>query len=224
MGLPRNNLLFGFGPKLDEYQKIYVDSIFNNQLTIVNAPAGTGKTTLAVACAKIIGMDLLYVFAPVEENKMGFRPGTQMEKEGNYLGPLQSALLEIGENPMNCLYNEDRATDPKMGKETMRLVKEGSIWVYAKSHIFARGTNIKNKFLIIDEAQNFTKCELKKLLTRVHDDVRIVMSGHLGQCDINPSASGFAEYIEFFRNKDYCQICELKKNFRGKLATDADQC
>ena len=54
MGLPKDNMLFGFAEKLTEEQRIYVDSIFDNQLTVVNAKAGTGKTTLAVACAKLL--------------------------------------------------------------------------------------------------------------------------------------------------------------------------
>jgi phosphate starvation-inducible PhoH-like protein len=59
MPLPKNSLLFGFKSKLTDEQKIYVDSIFDNQMTIVNAQSGTGKTTLAVACAKIIGKPLV---------------------------------------------------------------------------------------------------------------------------------------------------------------------
>ena len=62
MPLPNGNLLFGFEPKLTDEQRIYVDSIFDNQLTIVNAKAGTDKTTLAVACAAVIGKPLTYIY------------------------------------------------------------------------------------------------------------------------------------------------------------------
>src|SRR5699024_5228185 len=93
----------------------------------------------------------------------------------------------------------------------------------AKSHVFARGTNIKDKFLIVDEVQNFTKSELRKLLTRVHDSCRVVLIGHTGQIDLDrPQDSGFAPYIEHFKNKDYAKVCELNWNFRGVLANDAD--
>ena len=77
MPLPEDNLLYGFAPKLTDEQRRYVDSIFDNQLTIVNAKAGTGKTTIAVACAAVIGKPLTYIFAPVAERTMGFRPGSQ---------------------------------------------------------------------------------------------------------------------------------------------------
>lgn len=213
MPLPKNNLLFGFAPKLTDEQRKYVDSIFDNQLTIVNARSGTGKTTLAVACAKIIGKPLIYVFSPVEEKRMGFRPGTQQDKEREYYQPLIDALLKINEVPAKVLYDE----------ENVDAMKAGNVWVYAKSHIFARGTNIEDCTVIIDECQNFTRGELKKLLTRIHDNCTVIMIGHDGQCDLpDASKSGFVPYIEHFANENYAETVELTKNFRGRLAQKAD--
>lgn len=214
MGLPKDNMLFGFAPKLTDEQRVYVDSIFDNQLTMVNARSGTGKTTLAVACAKIIGKPLVYIFAPVEEGVMGFRPGTQSEKEREYLQPLKDALLEIGENPTQVIYDDDN----------IDVMRAGHVWVYPKSHIFARGTNIKDSVVIIAEAQNFTKGELRKVLTRLHDDCTIIVEGHTGQCDLDdPKTSGFAPYIAHFADKPYAKACALNWNFRGRLANDADE-
>ena len=223
MPLPKNNLLFGFATKLTDEQRQYVNSIFDHQLTIVDAPAGTGKTTLAVACAKIIGMKLVYVFSPVEEQSLGYRPGTTAEKCADYLSPLHSALIEIDENPSMAIYNEDLANDPGRNREIMRLVKEDKIWVYPKSHTFVRGSNIKGRTVIIDEAQNYTQSELKKVLTRIHDDCKVIIIGHNGQCDLkNHCNSGFQAYIDLFSEKPYAKVCKLTKNFRGQLATDAD--
>jgi phosphate starvation-inducible protein PhoH and related proteins len=214
MPLPEHNLLFGFEPKLTDEQREYVDSIFDNQMTIVNAKSGTGKTTLAVACAKIIGQPLVYVFSPVEEKKMGFRPGTQQDKEAEYLQPLKDALLKINEVPARVLFDE----------ENVDALKAGHVWVFAKSHIFARGTNIEDCTVIIDEVQNYTRSELKKLLTRIHDSCTVIMIGHEGQIDLDkPEKSGFVPYIEHFRNEPYCKIVELSVNFRGRLAQKADE-
>jgi phosphate starvation-inducible protein PhoH len=214
MPLPKNNMLFGFAPKLTDEQRKYVDSIFDNQFTIVNARSGTGKTTLAVACAKIIGKPLLYVFSPVEEKRMGFRPGSQQDKEREYYQPLIDALLKIGEVPAKVLYDE----------ENMDAMKAGTVWVTAKSHIFARGTNIEDCTIIIDESQNFTRGELKKLLTRIHDNTTVIMIGHDGQCDLpDASKSGFVPYIGHFANEPYVGIHHLTKNFRGPLAQKADE-
>lgn len=214
MPLPKDNMLFGYADKLTSEQKKYVDSMFDNQLTIVNSKSGTGKTTLAVGVAKVLQMDLLYVFSPVEENSLGFSPGSVEQKEEKYFQPLKDALIEINEQPDKVIALESNIEN----------IKNGNTWVEAKSHVFARGTNIKDKFVIIDEAQNFTKPELRKLLTRIHDSCRVVIIGHTGQIDLDrPQDSGFAPYIEHFKDEDYCNVCELSVNFRGVLASKADE-
>jgi phosphate starvation-inducible PhoH-like protein len=212
MALPKESELF-YGLKLTEEQREYVDSIFDKQLTIVNAKAGTGKTTLAVGAAKIIGKPLYYIFAPVEEDALGYTPGDVEEKEAKYIQPLLDALKEIKEDHRFALHREEHPDHiNKMA------------WVYAKSHVFARGTNIKNATVIIDEAQNFTRGDLKKVLTRIHDNCQVIVIGHDGQCDLDDrSKSGFVPYIEHFRVKDYCEIIYLTKNFRGRLARHADE-
>jgi phosphate starvation-inducible PhoH-like protein len=213
MPLHGNNLFFGLAPTMTQEQRVYVDSILDRQLTIVNAKSGTGKTTLAVGAAKLIGKPLVYVFSPVEEGRMGFRPGTQKDKESAYITPLTDALYEINEDPAKCIFDPENA----------EAQKRGTAWVYPMSHIFARGVNMKDKTVIIDEAQNFTRGELKKILTRIHDTCKVVIIGHEAQCDLKqPEKSGFADYIEHFRNEPYVNICELTVNFRGKLAQKAD--
>ncbi|MED4883888.1 PhoH family protein [Bacillus smithii] len=215
MPLPKDNLFFGYANKLTKEQKEYVDSIFDNQFTIVNAKAGTGKTTLAVMAAKVLQRELIYVFSPVEEKSLGYTPGTVEEKEEKYIVPLKDALLEMNEDPSKAIISEEKIDN----------LKNGNAWVKAMSHVFARGTNIKgNKILIIDEAQNFTRGELKKILTRVHDEVKVVMIGHDGQIDLkDPKKSGFIPYLEHFKNEPYAKVCTLTKNFRGHLANHADE-
>lgn len=224
MPLPQSAELF-YGLPLTEEQQAYADSIFDKRLTIVNARSGSGKTTVAVGCAKImheqakrngnpLGKPLLYIFAPVQEKTMGFRPGNQEEKEVEYLQPLKDALVEIDENPLQVLLSNDMLTGKLNGD---------SVWVEAKSHVFARGTNIKGKTVIIDEAQNFTRGELKKILTRIHDDCTVIIIGHTGQIDLpKEDTSGFEPYMRYFSKKHYCNTLELTKNFRGELAQDAD--
>ncbi|WP_440110328.1 PhoH family protein [Paenibacillus sp. QZ-Y1] len=214
MPLPKGNLLFGYAPKLTDEQKDYVDSMFDNRVTITNSRAGTGKTTLAVAVAKVLKMDLLYIFSPVEENKIGFTPGTVQEKESKYITPLKDALMKINEDPSRVIVSDDN----------MMNVKNGTAWVTPMSHIFARGINLEDKFIIIDEAQNFTKHELKKILTRISDSCVVVVIGHDKQCDlVDKSKSGFVPYLEFLKDEEYIKVCNLTHNFRGKLATKADQ-
>ena len=179
----------------------------------MNAKAGTGKTTLAVAAAAVLGKPIVYTFAPVQEGSLGFTPGTQEEKEAKYIAPLLDALSEINEDPRLALYRE---SNPDFMNE--------HTWIKAMSHVFMRGTNIKDSTLIIDEAQNMTRGDLKKVLTRVHDSTTVIMIGHTEQCDLsNPSKSGFTPYIEHFKDEPYAKVIELTKNFRGKLASKADE-
>lgn len=211
-GLPESAELF-YGLDLTEEQRTYVDSIFDNQLTIVNAKAGTGKTTLAVGVAHILDMPLVYTFSPVEEGSIGHTPGSVEEKERKYTLPLLDALAEINVDPRFAIKSEN---NPDMINE--------KAWVEAKSHTFLRGSNIKDSVVIIDEAANFTRGELKKVLTRIHDSSKVIIIGHDQQCDLkNPAKSGFVPYLEHFRHEPYAQVCELTVNFRGKLAAKADE-
>ncbi len=210
--LPESAELF-YGLNLTEEQRTYVDSIFDNRLTIVNARAGTGKTTLAVGAAKILGKPLIYTFSPVEEGAIGHTPGTAEEKESKYITPLLDALAEIGEDARFAIKRE---TNPDMIND--------KAWVTAKSHTFLRGGNIKDHTVIIDEAQNFTRGELKKVLTRIHDSSTVIMIGHDGQIDLKkPEKSGFTPYLDHFKDEPYAKAIELTKNFRGELAQKADE-
>lgn len=214
MPLPKDTLFFGLAKKLTNEQQTYVDSIFDSRMTIVNAPSGTGKTTLAVASAKLLNKPLVYIFSPVEEGKMGFRPGTQKDKEREYLLPLIDALKEIGENPDKVIFDEDN----------FEAMKRGDAWVFPMSHVFARGTNIKNSTVILGECQNYTRGELKKVLTRLHDTNTIILEGHDGQCDLkDESKSGFVPYLEHYKHETYVNVCRLSVNFRGEVSQHADK-
>ena len=119
-----------YGINLTDEQRIYVDSMIDNKVTVVDSVAGTGKTTLAVGVAAILQKKLYYVFSPVEEDKMGFRPGTQEEKENAYIGPLKCALATLNYLPEQCIYSETKAMDPRFAKQQSMNEKAGNIWVY----------------------------------------------------------------------------------------------
>lgn len=210
-------LLYGLRERMTDEQETMVESILTNRLTIVNAKAGTGKTTVAVAMAKYLyetkDQRCVFLFGTPQERTLGYRPGTTAEKELEYLAPLIDALQECGEqDPLNII---QQAGD---------FVGSDKKWIEARSHTFTRGTNLKGKTVIVEETQNLTRGELKKVLTRISDDCTVIMIGHEGQCDLpKQSSSGFIPYLEHFRNEDYCEVITLTKSFRGDLAEHADK-
>lgn len=156
---------------------------------------------------------MIYTFSPVEEGSIGHTPGTVEEKEAKYIQPLLDALAEIREDARFAIKSEKNPD-----------IINDQAWITAKSHTFLRGSNIKDSTLIIDESQNLTRGELKKVLTRVHDTTKVIMIGHDKQCDLKDAKkSGFIPYLEHFRDEPYAQVCELNRNFRGELAQRADE-
>ena len=211
--------MINFEYELDADQAVFVGHIMSPDKTIIfcNARAGTGKTTLAMGAANILVQDkrnnydgIVYIVSPYGEQKQGFLRGDLKEKSEVYFEPAYQAMIEVGMNP-----NSD------IMQESMVSKKRGDGFVKCITHTFLRGPNMQNKIVIIDEAQNFTVPELKKTLTRLHDTCKAIVIGHTGQIDI-AGKSGFAKYIEHFRDQERCAVCELTVNHRGWLSTHAD--
>lgn len=203
-----------YGWHLDEYQLGFVNAMLNpeNIAVFCNAKSGSGKTSLAVATANILVKGgrfnkAIYCVSPTQEERLGYLPGDVIEKTEVYFQPLYQALEQIGQNPLAI-------NDPKLG-----------FWIQPTTHLYMRGINIEKSILILDECQNFFLDDCKKVFTRVHDDCLVIVIGHTGQNDLykNKSHSGFAPYMEHFKNEPYVQVCELKNNYRGKFSQKADE-
>lgn len=210
-----------YGIILDDEQLNFAEAIWNpnNLIVFCNSKAGTGKTLVAVGVANLLvqyGLydGIVYVVSPVQEEKSGFLPGDADSKTRVYTSPLYDALYKLDINP-NTAVNQ----------ESIMNLKNGTGYIDCVSHLWLRGCNLENKVVIVEESQNFYKDELKKVLTRVADNSKTIVIGHTGQCDLyhNPERSGFAPYIEHFKNEPYAQICTLVKNHRGVVSTHADE-
>lgn len=214
--LHKDTLLYGLRSRMTDEQEEMVSSILNNRLTIVNAISGAGKTTIAVAMAKYLfekdGQEAIYITSTVEEGALGHTPGSVTEKELKYFSPLFDALQEVGEqDPLSVIQFSDD------------LIGSNKQWIQAKSHSYMRGTNIKERTVIIEEAQNLKRSELKKILTRIHDDCTVIMIGHSKQVDLpKGQVSGFEPYTEHLRKYPFVGVVELTKDFRGELARASD--
>ena len=106
--------------------------------------------------------------------------------------------------------------------DAMTAKRKGEGFVKMLTHTYLRGTNLKQKIVILDESQNYTVAELKKVLTRCHDSCKIIVIGHTGQIDIK-GGSGFQKYLEHFQGQEKCAVCKLTTNHRGWLSTYADE-
>ena len=208
-----------YGLILDAQQEHFVSEILDPEKTIVfcNAMAGTGKTTLAMGAAHKLVKDnrneldgIVYIVSPYGEQKQGYLPGSVTEKSEVYFEPAYQAILTCNMNPFSDVCTE-----------SMTSKKKGAGFIKLLTHTYLRGVNLENKVVILDEAQNFTVDELKKVLTRIHDSCKVIVVGHTGQVDIN-GRSGFARYIQHFKTADRCAICELTINHRGWLSSFAD--
>lgn len=200
--------------KLDGTQNKLYHSIVDNLVTMCNARAGTGKTTVATMAAfdllqKGLVSKIYYVRFPDKlVQSLGAFPGDKDQKEDYYFLPFYQACEEIG-------LDRDHLEREFINQEIVNL----------ETIISMRGINIKDAAVIIDEAQNACFKDMKLVLTRIHDDCHVVLTGHSDQVD-NPHSikeRAFAAYIDHFSKKQWAQRVDLKKNYRGKLSTYADQ-
>ena len=211
------------GFELSEEQKKFRDVIYDPNVDIVfcSAKSGSGKTTCAVATACLMvecGLydEIFYCFSTSGGvfEKNGFLPGTIEEKEAGFYEPCMQALTQCGYVP-----------DQVIKERNPEGEKSGKAFVTCRSHAFLRGTNIGERtILIADEFQNFYLDEAQKLLTRVKNGAKIIIIGQESQCDIlkHPEYSGFAPYIELFKDQPRARVCELTQNFRGWVSELAD--
>lgn len=209
-----------YGFTLNEEQKELRDSIWDKDKKIVfcNAKAGTGKSFVSIATANLLvkyGLyeGIVYVISPYGEERQGFLPGTITEKSEVYFEPFYQAFIKIGENPFTGIDN---------GSLTNQ--KNGTGYVSLLTHTFLRGTTLENKVVILDETQNYNFSDLKKTLTRISDNSKVIVIGHDGQCDIaHENKNAFLRYIDHFKDEEYCAVVELKENFRGVISRHADE-
>lgn len=165
---------------LNEEQAHFIDGIQSNDITFGLGPSGTGKTFLSVACAvdalkKKQCKKIILVRPAIEAGeKIGYLPGDMTEKINPYLQPLYDSLYEL------------------MGAEHVeKLISNKTIEINLLA--FMRGRTFKHSFVIIDEAQNCTRSQLKMALTRLGYKSKMVIVGDASQSDLETNESGLLE-------------------------------
>ena len=177
-------------------QKAYVDAIKKNTVVFGVGPAGTGKTYLAVCMAvsafKAKQVEKIVLTRPAVEagEKLGFLPGDLQTKVDPYLRPLYDALQEL------------------LGLETYgKLMERGAIEVAPLAYM--RGRTLSNAFIILDEAQNTTREQMKMFLTRMGEGSKTVVTGDVTQIDLDGKESGLVHATEILDGVEGIGVCRL---------------
>ena len=178
-------------------QKEYIASVLKNTVTIGVGPAGTGKTYLAVAAAvqafreKQVNRIILTRPAVEAGERLGFLPGDLQSKVDPYLRPLYDALFDM------------------LGAETyQKYLERGNIEVAPLAYM--RGRTLDDSFIILDEAQNTSREQMKMFLTRLGFGSKIVITGDVTQIDLpDGKPSGLREAMRVLKGVEDIAICRL---------------
>ena len=178
----------------------YCNAIESSTITFGIGPAGTGKTYLAVAEAvkafKNKDVSKIVITRPAIEagERLGFLPGDLQMKVDPYLRPLYDSLYDI------------------MGAETyLKLREKGVIEVAPLAYM--RGRTLDDSFIILDEAQNTTKEQMKMFLTRFGYGSRVVVNGDITQIDLDKGRqSGLIHAMKVLKNINDITFVTFDKN------------
>ena len=189
----------------------------NVDLVTLIGRAGSGKTLIALASALELvcqrkEYEKLIVYRPIQPvgNDIGYLPGTMEEK----LAPWFQAIMDNFEILFSNKHGNNWQQDLEMYQKKGRIEMEAITYI--------RGRSIPNAIILIDEAQNLTKEEVKTVLTRAGENTKIILTGDLDQIDSNfldATSNGLVHVIERFRDSGLAGHVSFVQGERSRLAT-----
>lgn len=191
-------------------QKNYIRAMKNSEIVFGIGPAGTGKTYLAVAMAvnalrkKEVSKIILARPAVEAGERLGFLPGDLQDKVDPYLRPLYDALYDV------------------LGKDAAARLKEKEV-IEVVPLAYMRGRTLDSSFIILDEAQNTTREQMKMFLTRLGFNSKMVITGDITQIDLpNGAKSGLKDSIRILKGIDDIAQCKFNEKdvVRHRLVQD----
>jgi phosphate starvation-inducible PhoH-like protein len=191
-------------------QKKYYEAVLKNDIVFAVGPAGTGKTYQAVACAvsalKNNEVEKIVITRPVVEagERLGFLPGDLKDKVDPYLTPLYDALYKM------------------LDRDKLKAYLDRKIIEIAPL-AYMRGRTLHNSFMILDEAQNSTKMQMKMFLTRLGVTSKAIITGDVTQTDLEKNEiSGLVDAIKVLQKIKGISFIELDEEdiVRHQLVKD----
>lgn len=189
---------------------------------ILDSPAGTGKTLLALAAGlhQVVNQNrytkLIISRALIPHSRdIGTLPGNKEEKISPWMGAIFDNLEFLTRNFAGNKYDKKVSPSELVGK----FMEEGYIELEALAYI--RGRSIPGQWFIIDEAQNLTKENIKTIITRAGKGTKIVLTGDIQQidnCRLTATNNGFVTLIEAFKGQQLYAHVTLNKTERSSLA------
>lgn len=215
-----------WGLKLRGKEQLFaVDLMMDTNVPLVSMAgrSGSGKTLCAVACALELVLnkkfyDSLIIYRPIQTvgNELGYLPGNLAEKLEPYYSPINDAF--------SYLFSDKSRKKDAWKTLLFQYLDNGTIQQEAIA--FVRGRSITNSVVLIDEAQNLSRGEIKTLLTRAGTNTKFIITGDLEQIDspmLDAFSNGLTYLIDKFKDYDIAGHVCLNKGERSRLATIASE-
>ena len=203
------------------YQNMLFELLTNDDIDVISvqSEAGKGKSFLVLAVALYLTLekkkyDKIYIIKPTIEigKELGFLPGKQSEKTAPFMRNVRDLVMKLHNiRPANKLFVDAQKDNFEFNEKYIECMPIN----------YMRGLNLDNAIVIIEEAQGFTRYEMRTLLTRVGENCKVFITGDVKQIDnekLNEMNNGLEMVVKYFKGLDnYAHFVLKGKSVRGQI-------